>query len=516
VSAGPAPAQRPAGAGARRSDTSREIGLVVGVAAFALLVAWPPPAGLGVPAQRAGAVAALMAVWWVTEAIPIYATALLPLVLYPLLGVLDAKQAAAPYAEPTIFLFLGGFFLAMAMVRWGLHRRFALHVIRLHGTSRRHLVFGFMAATAAISMWVSNTATTVMVYPVALAVLARLEPEADAGGGPGRGGFGAALMLGVAYAASIGGVGTLVGTPPNAIFAGQARLLFPHLPPVDFLRYMLVGVPYVLVFLPLAWLTLVTLFLRHEGRGAREANGAGAADFAAELRGLGPLSRAEATVLAVFALAAFGWIFRADLKLGGFTLPGWADALGLGDRVQDATVAVAAALLLFLIPVDRERRHFALDWDWAVRIPWGVLLLFGGGFALAESFHKTGLAAWLAGHMTGLAGLPLLPLLFCLTLGVTVLSEFASNTAVAALLMPILAATATGIGVHPYILMLCASIAASSGFALPVATAANAIVFGSGRITARQMLKAGLVLDLIAAILIPLILYFVAIPVFGL
>jgi sodium-dependent dicarboxylate transporter 2/3/5 len=488
----------------------QKLGLALGLFLFLSLLLLPTPSGLDPAAQRVGAVALLMAVWWISEAIPLYVTALLPLVLFPLLGVLNMREAAAPYAEPTIFLFMGGFFLAMAMQQWGLHRRMALHIIKLLGTGPRRLLLGFMLATAFISMWVSNTATTVMIFPIGLAVISQLDPLAMAKDQRRRAGFGTTLMLGIAYAASIGGVGTIIGTPPNAIFVGQTRVLFPELGEVGFLQWMLVGVPFVLLFLPLAWLYLAFIFMRKPDGTAEPTQ------LYQELRQLGPMSRGEKGVLGVFLLAVIGWVFRADLHLGPLTIPGWATLLGLAGRVNDATVALTAALLLFVIPTKIKTGEFLLTWEWAKRIPWEILILFGGGFSLAESLQRTGLAEWLAGGLTGLAHVPLPILIFALALSVTLLSEVASNTALAAMMMPILGATATAMGVHPFLLMIPATMAASAGFMLPVATPPNAIVFGSGYLTISQMARAGFVLDLLGAVIVTLIVYLAVIPVFGL
>jgi len=488
----------------------QKLGLVSGIFLFLVVLVLPTPAGVSPAAQRAGAVAVLMAIWWLTEALPLYATALAPLVLYPLLGVLDARQAAAPYAEPTIFLFMGGFFLAMAMQRWELHKRIALVILHILGTSPRRLILGFMTATAVISMWVSNTATAMMLFPIGLALVTRLEPTGARTGPHAQSRFGAALMLGIAYAASIGGVGTLIGTPPNAVFVGQAKQLFPDLAQIDFLRWMFVGLPYVLLFLPLAWYYLAFIFMKDQALIESST------DPRAELMHLGPVSRGELGVMCIFFLAVFGWVFRSDLHIGSWVIPGWSNLFGINKWVDDSTVSVFVALLLFAIPVDLKNGIFLLDWQWAKKIPWGILILFGGGFSLAESFQRTGLAAWLGGHLQGLAGIPLPLLIVTICLAITFLSELVSNTALAAMMMPLLGATATAMGIHPYVLMIPATIAASSGFMLPVATPPNAIVFSSGYLTLPQMVRAGFVLDLLGAFLATLVVYLIAIPLFGL
>jgi sodium-dependent dicarboxylate transporter 2/3/5 len=486
----------------------RRVGLLLGIVLFLLILFLPTADGLTPEAQRVAAVAILMSVWWITEALPLYATALLPLILFPLLGVFGAQKVAAPYAEPTIFLFMGGFFLAMAMQRWGLHRRIALYTIRLLGTQPRQLLLGFMVATAVMSMWVSNTATTMMVYPIGLAIASQLVPSSA--GQSNKNGFAVALMLGIAYAASIGGMGTLIGTPPNAIFAGQSKLLFPELNHLSFFDWMLIGIPYVLIFLPFAWLYLSFTHIRNSQAGGDLKA------LSTAFGELGPVSRGELGVFVVFVLTVCGWLFRSDINLGFVTLPGWSTLLGIEAWVQDATVAIAAAVLLFIVPVNLKKGEFLLNWEWAVKIPWGILILFGGGFALALGFQETGLANWIGQGLAGLSGIPLLLLIFILCIVITLAGEVASNTAIAAAMMPILGATAVAMGVHPFVLMIPATMAASSGFMLPVATPPNAIVFGSGALTIRQMVRAGIVLDIIGAVIITLADYFIAIPVFNL
>jgi sodium-dependent dicarboxylate transporter 2/3/5 len=483
----------------------QKIGLIAGPLLFLIIFFSPPLEGLSPSAQRVGAVAIWMSVWWLTEALSLYATALLPLVLFPLLGIAEPRQAAAPYAEPTVFLFMGGFFLAVAMQRWELHKRIALVILHRLGHSPRRLLFGFMLATSLISMWVSNTATTMMLFPIGLALITRLEdPKRQSP-------FGTALMLGIAYAASIGGVGTLIGTAPNAIFVGQARQLFPNLTQIDFLHWMLIGLPYVFVFLPLAWLYLTFVTMRSLKEPEQRSF-----DLQQESSRLGSLSRGEWGVMLVFALTVLGWVFRSDLQLGSLTVPGWSNFFGIQKWVDDSTVAILSALLLFVIPVNLREGIFLLNWDWAKKIPWGILVLFGGGFALADAFQKTGLAAWVGGGLQGLAELPLFLLILLICLTIVFMSEIASNTALTVMMMPILGATATALNIHPYLLMLPATIAASSGFMLPVATPPNAIVFSSGYITQGQMAKAGFMLDLLGALLATLVIYFIAVPLWGL
>ena len=485
----------------------QRVGFPLGVGLCALILVLPTPEGLAPEAQRAGAVAALMATWWVTEAVPIAVTALVPLVLYPVLSVMDMSQAAAPYADPNVFLFMGGFMIAMAMEKWGLHKRLGLHVIAWVGGGPRRILWGFMAATGFISMWVSNTATAVMMLPVAMAVLAHLHPETPAPGEKIQ--FGTVLMLGIAYAASVGGVATLIGTPPNVIFAGQAKALFPELGEVTFVRWMLFAFPVALGFLMIVWAYLAFFYARLEKGSAAPPHA-----IQEELKALGPWTNGERGVMAVFALTAAAWMGRADVPIGPVTLPGWPTLVGLRG-IHDGTIAMAAALVLFATPISFRKVDFLLDWSWAKRLPWDVLLLLGGGFALAESFRRTGLDAWMGSQMEMLQGIPIPVLIFVVCLGVAVVGNLISNTAIAAMLIPMAASAAGALKVHPYLLMIPTTLAASFDFMLPAGTPPNAIVYGTGYVTIPQMVRAGLGLTVLGAVWITLATYLFVIPVFG-
>ncbi len=418
-----------------------------------------------------------MAVLWMTEALPLAVTALLPLALFPLLGIAPVEAVAAPYANPLIFLFLGGFLIALAIERWGLHRRIALNVIHAVGAREDFQVGGVMLATAAVSMWVSNTATTIMMLPVALSIVPR-----DPSGGvePERRGFAAALLLAVAYGASIGGVATLVGTPPNALFAGF--MLETYGLEIGFGQWMLLGVPVSLAMLGITWLLLTRgLFVvrRQEQPGARAA-------IHAALHDLGPASRAEKRTAMVFAVTAVLWLSRPWLQQAFPSL-------------SDTGIAIAGALSLFVVPSGRERGERLLDWQHAERLPWGVLLLFGGGLTLASAIAGSGLAAWVGEQLTAFETWPFVVLVAFVVLLITLFSELASNTATAATFLPVVAALAISVGEDPIRLAVPAALAASFGFMLPVATPPNAIVFGSGQVSVGQMLRAGIWLDLLGA-----------------
>jgi sodium-dependent dicarboxylate transporter 2/3/5 len=457
--------------------------------------------------QATAALAVWMAVWWLSEAIPIYATALLPIALLPLLGAASMGQAAAPYANPLIFLFMGGFLIALSMQRWGLHRRIALAALRLVGDRPARMVGGFMAVSALLSMWVSNTATAVMLLPVAISVIDLVDrqlPSSSANDEPAssaRRNFALSLLLGIAYGASIGGIGTPIGTPPNLFLLSYVDS---HLDvEISFVRWLSVGIPLVVVFLPIAWLLLTRALYpvrleRIEG---------GAALVRQELARMGPMNRGERITLVVFLAACTLWVTRP--VLAELTWLGVAPLAGL----SDAGIAMLAALTLFLAPAGGGR--FALDWATAVRLPWGILLLFGGGLSLAAAIADTGVGDFLGSQVGALAGVPELLVIVCVVAGIVFLTELTSNTATAATLIPILASLAPGLGIDPLRLAVPAALAASLAFMLPVATPPNAVVFGSGRIRIAEMSRAGLWLNFVGIALIPLLTYAVAVPLLG-
>ncbi len=459
--------------------------ILLGILLFAIVLLLPLP--LPTHAQYVAAVTVLMVAWWVTEAIPLEATALLPLLLFPLLGVLSAAEAAAPYADRVIFLFLGGFIIAMSMQRWGLHRRIALYIINLLGTGPKKLVLGFMVSTAFLSMWISNTATAMMMIPIAIAIITTILPNGNpAGEGltEEQQSFAACLVIAVAYAASIGGIATIIGSPPNGIFVAQLHTLFPAAPPIDFFSWMLFGVPFVAAFIPLTWLWLVYGPFRHLPQTISHAGEI----ISRELREMGAMSRGERWTLLVFVLTAFAWIFEKSKDIGGVTIPGL-DILF--PAIDDSTVAIFGALLLFLLPVDRKKGIYTMDWKTAVQIPWGILILFGGGLALSTGFIQSGLAQQIVSSLTVLGALPVLAVVVIIAVAVSLFTEVTSNTAIASIMMPILAVTSVSLLIHPYLLMLSAAICASLAFMFPVATPPNAIAYGTGYISMQQMVRTG-------------------------
>lgn len=506
-----------------RAEFIKKIYVVLtGLVLFALLALMPAPEGMGAEAQRMLAVAALMAVWWIGEGAPLAVTALLPLVLFPALGILSSKDVAPNYANHLVFLFLGGFMVALAMEKWNFHKRLALTIISALGDSVNHIVLGFMVATAFISMWISNTATTMMMFPVAMAVARQIAAQATLNGKRDAStekdilhGLGAVLMLAIAYSASIGGIGTLIGTAPNIVFAGFYKKLFPDNLEITFLRWMILAFPILLVFLPLAWIYLcrfvspIPLSQIKFGRENPQI-------IQDELRGLGRMSRAEKYIAVAFCASAALWISREPIPLGSVTIPGWSGLFPHKEFLQDATVAMTAGILLMIVPLDfkngatldGKEEYFALDWETVESgVPWGILLLFGGGFALAAGIEKTGLDHWIGLRLSSIAHLPLWLVMLIVCLGVTFLTDFTSNTATATMMMPIMGAMAIGTQINPLFLMVPAALASSFAFMLPAGTPPNAIVFGSGWLTIPQMAKAGLALNVIGSLLVTGLIY---------
>ncbi|KPL02605.1 MAG: hypothetical protein AMJ90_05290 [candidate division Zixibacteria bacterium SM23_73_2] len=502
----------------KKYSTRQKIGLFLGIFLFVLMLFIPSPEGMSPSAQRMGAVVLLMATWWITEALPIAVTSLLPIPLYPLLGIMNSSEVTPNYTDHLVFLFLGGFIIALAIQKWELHKRIALHIIKFIGTSPQRLVLGFMCATAFLSMWISNTATTMLMLPIVMAVVVQLsEGREDENFIKLK--FGLVMMLAIAYGANAGGVGTLIGTPPNVIFAGFVKKLFPEAPEVTFLQWMKIGIPVVLLFLPVAWFYLCNFA---SGVKLKNLNIVQAEDVIGEqIKKLGKMNSGEKWVLVIFTLTALLWIFRKPLDLGILEIPGWSSFLGEPKFISDATVAVFMALLLFLIPVKKEKAgkkktSFLMDWHTAEKgVPWGVLLLFGGGFALASGMDTTGLSRWIAGKLQTFAGVPPILMIPLICLSFTFLSEITSNTAMSAMMMPVLASTAVGAGMHPFLLMIPATLSNSYAYMMPVGTPPNAIVFGSGWVTIPRMARAGFFMNLLGAVIITLVVYFIAVPVFG-
>lgn len=468
------------------SSLRQRIGLLLGPILFAVMLIAPAPASLSRPGWLTAAMGVLMATWWITEAVPISATALVPLILLPVLGILTINEAAAPYANPVIFLFMSGFIMAVALERCGLHRRLALDIIKRVGTKPVNLVGGFMAATAFLSMWVSNTATVVIMFPIALSLIEMEEQDPTTSDN-----FSVAMLLGLAYAASLGGLGTLIGTPPNALLAGFLNETYGM--QIGFAQWMLFGVPLVIVAVPITWLLLTRVLYPI---GAEEL--AGSKAFVERATGaLGQLSRREKTVGAITILVALSWVLQP--VIGQFV-----------SGVSDTVIAIAGALLLFMVPVSWRPLEASITWREAEKLPWSVLVLFGGGLSLANAIQTTGLAEWIGQLANALGPMPLILVTVIVTTTIVFLTELTSNTATAAAFLPVVAAAAVGMGASPLVLAIPAAVGASCAFMMPVATPPNAIVYGSGRITIPQMVRAGIWLNLILIALIVVAVFLLA------
>ena len=459
-----------------------QIGRVLGPIFFFIIQFYWTPDGLSEQGVAAFAVASWVGIWWVTEAVPIAVTAILPVVLFPLSGALDIAATTTAYGHKYVFLYLGGFFLAIAIEKVNLHRRIALTVISLIGTRMRMIVLGFMVATAFLSMWISNTATSVMMLPIGLAIVAQFRDHPDTPENEHEE-FGKMLMLAIAYSASLGGMATLIGTPPNLVLAGIVKELYEV--EINFLDWMLFAFPLSVLLLFICWVYLTRYAVKLD---AAHFTG-GVEEIKRQRKLLGIMSSNEKRVLIVFVLTAFAWMTRSFLFSP--IIP----------AIDDTLIALIAGILLFVIPSSEEKGG-VLEWDDAKKIPWGILLLFGGGLAIAQGFKDTGLAKWLAEQLTQLDFLPLLVMTLVLVAVINFLTEVTSNLATTAMILPVLAPLAAAMGVHPYIFMVSATLAASCAFMLPVATPPNAVVFGSGYINMSSMMRAGFGLNLISILLI--------------
>ncbi len=481
-----------------------QIGFFLGLGVFALLQVLPlfPSESI----TNMASVAALMVVWWITEALPLAATALVPLVLFPLLGITSGKDVAGVYMNSTIFLFIGGFVLALSMQRWDLHTRIALRVISWFHGSAMLMLLGFMTTSAFLSMWISNTATATMLLPIGLAVYARAAEQLSP---DDRQKLLTALMLGIAYSCSIGGTGTLIGTPPNLAMQRIFQITFPEAPIITFAEWLLFALPLTLTMLTATWLVIA---YRYTGR--RFATLQFSTD---EIRDMAsrPMSFEEKAVAVVFTAAACSWMFRQDLVIGNLTIPGWSNLFDNAALINDGTIAIAAALVLFCIP-SRNKQHHAYIADSATisGLPWNIVLLFGGGFALAKGFTESGLSEYIGQRFIGMQELDPMALVAGISSIVVFLTEVTSNTATSQILLPVVASVAKQIELNPLLLMLPVTLSASMAFMMPVATPPNAIVFASGQLHIRDMIKTGFIINLVAIVLITLQTWLIATAVF--
>jgi sodium-dependent dicarboxylate transporter 2/3/5 len=446
-------------------------------------------------------VAILMALWWVTEVVPLAITSLLPIVLFPALGIMDGKEVSATYFNHVIFLFIGGFLVALAIQKWDLHRRIALFILGIVGASPGRILLGFMIATAFLSMWISNTATAMLMVPILISIITRLE---NINTKERVHHFAIGLLLCIAYSASVGGIATLVGTPPNLSFARIFYIYFPDAPEISFATWFFYAFPITLILFVVVFLYLYFVFVkRKKGWKSISRN-----EISVEYKSLGEKSFEEKVLLVVFVMLALLWFFRADIVIGGFRIPGWSNLFSQPELFNDGTVAIFVAVLLFVIPSRQKPGTFLMDWKAAEDIPWEIILLFGGGFALASGFKESGLSMWFGQQLIWLKGVH--PFLLIMAIGflVTFLTELTSNTATVETFLPILAGLAVSIEVNPLLFMLPATVAGSLAFMLPVATPPNAIVFSTRRLTVFEMAKAGFMLNLIGIVVVTLVTYF--------
>ena len=468
---------------------TKRVGLFLGPILYILIKLYFYPEGLSIEANGVLASTAWIAVWWITEAIPVAATALLPIVLFPLSGSLDIASTTESFGHKYVFLYLGGFIIAIAIEKWNLHKRIALNIINLIGSNIKKIILGFMVATAFLSMWISNTATSVMMLPIGIAIIKQLKdnPETDKDENLI---FGKALMLAIAYSASIGGIATLIGTPPNLVLAGVVEETYGY--EITFLQWFMFGFPISVILIFICWKYLSSYaftFKQQEFPGGKQ-------EIKRLLSTLGNMSYEEKAVSIVFAATAFCWITRDFLLQPLFP------------KLDDTIIAILFALILFLIPSKTKNKKL-ISWKDTKDLPWGIILLFGGGMALAKGFETTGLAQWIGNQMTTFAGLSTIILVLLIIAAVNFLTEITSNLATTAMLLPVLAPMALSIDIHPFILMVSATVAASCAFMLPVATPPNAVVFGSGYLTIPDMVRKGFVMNIISIMLLTLFVYFV-------
>ena len=469
---------------------SKKIGLFLGPLLFILIRFFLNPDGLSDEANAVLASTLWIAVWWITEAIPIAVTSLLPIILFPLSGALPLAETSSSFGHRYVFLYMGGFILALAIEKWNLHKRIALNIIKLIGTDVKKIILGFMLATAFLSMWISNTATAVMMLPIGIAIIKQMK---DSKSIPDQENliFGKALMLSIAFSASVGGIATLIGTPPNLVFAGIIQELYGI--EISFLKWIIFGLPISIILLTISWIYLTRVAFKFS-----QINfDVGMVEIKKQLTELGEIRYEEKIVLVVFVITGAAWISRTFFL--NLFLP----------SLDDSMIALMSGISLFLLSTGKKNNvEKIMHWEDAVKLPWGILLLFGGGLAIAAGFQSSGLASWIAENFTQLSGFSLFIILLVVIAAVNFLTEITSNIATTAMLLPILAPTALILGVHPYILMVGATLSASCAFMLPVATPPNAVVFGSNYLKISDMVRVGILMNIISIIIIFTMVYF--------
>ncbi|BDQ02551.1 SLC13 family permease [Ignavibacterium sp.] len=484
------------------------LGFSIGVIAFVLMLSFFDPQPDKPSIKYTAAVAVLMAIWWMTEALPLAVTALVPLVLFPLTGVLPASKVSDSYINSVIFLFLGGFLIAIAMERWKLHRRIALKIITIMGASAPSILLGFMVASAFLSMWISNTATAVMMLPIALAVISKIESDVSE---EKASKISKALLLGIAYSCSIGGIATLVGTPPNLALVRITKIIFPDSPQISFGSWMMLAVPISILLFFAAFLIIKFLF------GVNKKISLDKSYIKTEYMSLGKITFEEKAVLIVFVSTVLLWIFRVELNLGFMIIQGWASLLKIQELVDDSTIAIIAALTLFVIPTrNKSEQNSILAANSIEQVPWSVILLFGGGFALANAFSVSGLSEYIGLQLKGITHIEILILILIISASINFLTELTSNTATTQMILPVLASVSLSMEVNPLLLMIPATLSASMAFMLPVGTPPNTIVFASKRLRIIDMIKTGFTLNISSILIITLLVYTLGNVIFGL
>ncbi|WP_225035277.1 SLC13 family permease [Winogradskyella sp. SM1960] len=480
----------------------KNIGIILGFLLFVVIQFLPTPDGMSYEAKITAGVVVLMSVWWITEAVPVYVTAFVPLVLFPVFDVLSPSETASNYGHNYVLMFLAIFFLAKAIEIQNLHKRIALKILTFFGTGRSKIILSMMVATAFVSMWIANITTALMMLPIGLSII-----EKDENTTIGNNNFATALMLAIAYSASIGGLATLIGSPTNMIFIGIFEKLFSEAPTLNFFKWLKIGVPVVIVFIPIFWIFIVKYF-KISGGLSDNLN-----VVKEELKALGKIESGERRVLYIAVLTVFAWVFKDAIYIGEFHIVGWTEILGISGRVHDGTIAMASAILLFVVPANKNRK--LLNWDEAKQVPWGVVIIVGGGYAVANGFDSTGLADWLGGQLTFVSDFSFFTILIVVIAFVLVFTEFNSNTASANILLPVLASTAVAASMNPLLFMVPATVVCSCAFMMPAATGPNTVVFASNCVTVPEMIKCGFWLNIIVIVLLPLIFYFFIIPWLG-
>jgi sodium-dependent dicarboxylate transporter 2/3/5 len=486
----------------------QKIGFLLGALSFVLLILFFNPDPSNPKVGKVAAVSVLMAIWWMTEALPMAATSLLPLILFPLFGIISGSDIAGSYINSVIFLFVGGFMIAIAMENWGLHRRIALKIIMIFGGTSNSILYGFMFSSFFLSMWISNTATAVMMLPIALAVISKIENDF---GKEASSNFSKSVLLGIAYSCSIGGIATLIGTPPNLALVRIHKIIFPNAPQISFGEWMMLALPISLLLIIVTAFVLSKIFFRTDSKIKVSK------DFVKnEYNSLGKISYAEKVIAIIFTFTSFLWIFRTDLDLGFTKITGWASYFSAPDFIDDGTVAITMAFLLFLFPSKSEKQKQILGSNVFEQIPWGIILLFGGGFALATAFSKSGLSDFIGHQFNGLNHINILVLIFIICFTINFLTELTSNTATTQMILPILASVSVALGVNPLLLMIAATLSASMAFMMPVGTPPNTIVFAGRRLKISDMAKTGFALNILSVIIITLMVYFIGTLIFKL